>query len=366
MLGGMAEWSCSGLQSRQRRFDSDSRLHCLTSLKTNLLKLTDRSFQSRRRLLWISTAQKAPTPKAQTSKAQTPTREILRSERTTRYVATGGWQAKLSFSVSVRPYGDGTRSVLSNSEHLGPLRLQKPLWPEGWHPVHLLLLHPPGGLAGGDQLHLQGKFEPGTHCLVTTPGAGKFYKADLASRFHAIFEVDEAGLEWLPQETILQAGTQAFSDFEFKLSRDARVIASEVLVLGRKDFGEKFSHGEYKQSLSIRREGRLIFNDTTLWKADYLLQSVSMNQHHVSAFFWAARPDAWHEDEVAALEALLDTICNTGGSVCGVSQVVPGLLLLRALGSSVEAVRRVTHQAWAHLRPQIFQRQARLPRIWNT
>ena len=57
----------------------------------------------------------------------------------------GSWRATLSFSVASRPYGDGTRSILSNAEHFGPLRLQKPLWPEGRHPVHLLLLHPPGG-----------------------------------------------------------------------------------------------------------------------------------------------------------------------------------------------------------------------------
>ena len=283
----------------------------------------------------------------------------------------GSWRATLSFSVASRPYGDGTRSILSNAEHFGPLRLQKPLWPEGRHPVHLLLLHPPGGVAGGDQLHLLAKFEPGTQCLVTTPGAGKFYKADLPSQFLGSFDIDEAGLEWLPQETILQDGAQAASDFEFRLSRGARVIASEILVLGRRDYGETFSRGNFKQSISIRREGRLIFNDATLWKPEFLHQSVSMNQHHVSALFWAARPEAWQEDEVAALESQLDAACLDkarfdGGAICGVSQVVAGLLLIRAMGSTVEGVRRITHQAWAHLRPQIFQRQATLPRIWNT
>jgi urease accessory protein len=278
----------------------------------------------------------------------------------------GVWRAKLSFSVSLKPFGDGTRSVLSNSEHFGPLRLQKPLWPEGRHPVHLLLLHPPGGVAGGDQLHLQARFESGSHCLLTTPGAGKFYKADLASHFHASFDVDEAGLEWLPQETILQDGAQAHSDWEFRLSRGARVIASEILVLGRKDFGETFSRGEFKQSISIYREGRLVFNDTSLWRPELLHQTVSMSQHHVSALFWAARPVAWHEDEVAVLESRLDEITLKSGTFCGVSQVVPGLLLLRVIGSTVEDVRLITHQAWAHLRPQVFERQASLPRIWNT
>ena len=302
----------------------------------------------------------------------------------------GGWQAKLNFSVDIRPFGSGTRSTLSNSEHIGPLRLQKPLWPEGPHPVHLLLLHPPGGLAGGDQLQLRAKIEPGAQCLVTTPGAGKFYMADVPSEFHVRLDVEEAGLEWLPQETILQDGAQARSTFEFNLSQHARVIASEILVLGRRDFGESFSRGEFKQRISIRRDGKLIFNDSNLWRPAFLDHSVSMAKHHVSALFWAARHEAWHEDEVASLELLLDSVIqakqikntlekslesgiektpeNTPANhlFCGVSQVVPGLLLIRAIGSSVEAIRYLTHQAWAHLRPQIFERQASLPRIWNT
>jgi urease accessory protein len=282
----------------------------------------------------------------------------------------GAWRARLSFTVSAQPVAGKTRSVLSNSEHFGPLRLQKPLWPEGAHPLHLLLLHPPGGLAGGDELLLSAKIEPGSHCLLTTPGAGKFYKADIPCEFRARFDIDDAGLEWLPQETILQDGAMGQSIIDFNLSSTARVIASEILVLGRKDFGEIFSRGEFTQELAIRRDGRLIFHDINLWKPELLKAAVSMTKHHVSAFFWAARPLGWHEDEVAALESVLDAHASghpgQAPSVCGVSQVVPGLILIRALGCNVEAVRRITHQAWAHLRPHIFERQASLPRIWNT
>jgi urease accessory protein len=282
----------------------------------------------------------------------------------------GSWRARLSFTVALRAFGVGARSVLSNSEHFGPLRLQKPLWPEGPQPVHLLLLHPPGGLAGGDQLHLEGKVEPGAHCLMTTPGAGKFYKADVPCAFSANFDINQGALEWLPQETILQDGALVRCDFEFNLSQDARVMASEILVLGRRDFGESFSRGELRQRIAIRRAGKLIFEDCTLWRPSFLSKAVTMADHHVSALFWAARPEAWHEDEVAALELLLDQTIDTSHAaadlLCGVSQVVPGLLLIRAIGCSVEAIRRITHQAWAHLRPQVFHRQATLPRIWNT
>ncbi|MDQ2645500.1 MAG: urease accessory protein, partial [Myxococcota bacterium] len=42
------------------------------------------------------------------------------------------------------------------------------------------------------------------------------------------------------------------------------------------------------------------------------------------------------------------------------------LLVVRALGDSTEAVRRVLIRAWTTLRPNVIGRPATLPRIWST
>jgi urease accessory protein len=336
--GGVAEWSCSGLQSRLRRFDSDPRLQSCLHCLGYPIRMTPTL---------------PPSPL---------------------HGYGGAWQARLDLRVERREFGEGLRSCLVNSKHVGPLRIQKPLWPEGPHPLHLLLLHPPGGLAGGDQLRVRLELGEHAQCLITTPGAGKFYKADTPSLFDVDIHLnDGASLEWLPQETIVHDGTQAESQLRFQLHANSRALACDVVVLGRRESGEQFTHGEFKQCLQIHRDGRLLFDDTTVWRAEYLRQRVAMGaQAHVSALFWAARPEAWHEDEVEQLEIALDqaALANLMSPshelICGVSQVIPGLLLVRVLGTHAEGVRKLMHQAWAHLRPQVLARQASLPRIWNT
>jgi len=83
-----------------------------------------------------------------------------------------GWQAHLSLGFSRR----GNQTVLAERRQYGPLTVQRPFYPEGM-PCHLYLLHPPGGVVGGDELDVQIKVEPEAHALLTTPGATKFYRS---------------------------------------------------------------------------------------------------------------------------------------------------------------------------------------------
>ncbi len=87
--------------------------------------------------------------------------------------------------------------------------VQRPFYPEGGT-CHVYLLHPPGGVVGGDQLELQVQSEPGSHALITTPAATKFYRAGPHphSLLQQNLQVRDATLEWLPQETIVFDGAE--------------------------------------------------------------------------------------------------------------------------------------------------------------
>ena len=73
------------------------------------------------------------------------------------------------------------RSVLTRMSFHGPLRVQRPFYPEGplpgaplsaaalAEPCHCCLLHPPGGLVSGDDLRITALVEPQAHVLLTTP-----------------------------------------------------------------------------------------------------------------------------------------------------------------------------------------------------
>jgi hypothetical protein len=121
--------------------------------------------------------------------------------------ARPGWQARLTLGFERR----GERTLLAHCEHHGPLRVQKALYPEGPAVCQAIVLHPPGGIAGGDRLEIVLAAGPGAHAQLTTPGAGKWYRSGgRRARQSLHVRVDEQAIvEWLPQETIVFDGAEA-------------------------------------------------------------------------------------------------------------------------------------------------------------
>src|SRR5438128_10152355 len=135
------------------------------------------------------------------------------------------WKASLSLAFARQ----GERSVLVGRVHDGPLVVQKPLYPEGADVCHAIVVHPPGGIAGGDELALDVSVAQGSHALLTTPGAGKWYRsAGSRAQQSLSFEL-EGTLEWLPRETIVFDGARASFECSIDLRNDARYIGWEVL-----------------------------------------------------------------------------------------------------------------------------------------
>lgn len=93
---------------------------------------------------------------------------------------------------------------MARHEHNGPLRILQSLYPEGDAVCHNVLVHPPGGLVGGDTLNLQITAGGASHGLITTHGATRFYRSngELALQRTHITLAGQARLEWLPLEAI--------------------------------------------------------------------------------------------------------------------------------------------------------------------
>ena len=166
-----------------------------------------------------------------------------------------GWRATLALDFELC----GRRSVLTERRHDGPLVVQKPLYPEGDDVCHAIVVHPPGGIAGGDELQLTVRAKAGAHALLTTPGAGKWYRTagPWAHQRIALEAGAGAVLEWLPQETIVFEGAAAELESDIRLAPDARFIGWEILRLGRTASGERFTRGQLRTRTVIRRDGRI-------------------------------------------------------------------------------------------------------------
>lgn len=270
-----------------------------------------------------------------------------------------GWQAHLTLGFARR---DG-RTLLAERRHRGPLRLQRPLYPEGPDVCHVLLLHPPGGVVGGDELHIDVHAAAGAHALITTPAAGKFYRCDGAagSLRQQVHVAAGACVEWLPQETLVYAGAQAEMYTRIELEAGAQFIGWEMLCLGRPASGELFMQGDMRQRFEIWREGRPLWLERAWFDggAPALSTPWGLQGFPVTATLVCVGGDA------ELVEQIRRQVSVTEAERFAVTRLRE-VTVCRYLGRSAEGARECLTQAWRAMRWALLTRTARVPRIWNT
>ena len=267
------------------------------------------------------------------------------------------WKASLALEFS----SENKKSTLSRKTHDGPLVVQKPLYPEGSAVCHAIVVHPPGGIAGGDELSLNVRTEKDASALLTTPGAAKWYRsAGPWAKQSAHFDV-VGTLEWLPQETIVFDGALAQTAYDVNLAAGACLIGWDIVCLGRTGSGERFARGKLHTSMQIRREGKLLwFERGRIDGGGRLLESpAGLGGSPVFGTLFAS----FQFFDRKILEEMREQKPIAGR---GAVTLLPGVLLARYIGDSSEAARRYFIALWRILRPALTGREAIEPRIWRT
>lgn len=269
------------------------------------------------------------------------------------------WRAELSLEFS----RIDQRSLLSRRRHQGPYLVQKPFYPEGLGCCHVYLIHPPGGIAGGDFVSLDAKLHHGAHVLLTTPAASKFYRSETPSQQIQAFKVgDSATLEWFPQENILFDGTQAQLFTRVELSPGATLMAWDITVLGRPAAKEGFHCARSRQCFEIWQSGRPIWLDRALWQggSSMLFANWGMAGYTCSASFVASCVNH------AAVDLINQNIQTDLAEEMFCVTQLHEILMCRYVGHHAERAKMFFTQVWALLRPLLLNREACRPRIWNT
>ncbi len=270
------------------------------------------------------------------------------------------WDARLTLGYE----RSGGRTVLARREHLGPLRVQRNLYPEGEATCHTIVVHPPGGIAGGDRLAIAVNLGESSAALLTTPGAGKWYRSSgPAASQSLVFEVQAgASLEWLPQESIVFNGAMANVTTEVRLEGDAVYLGWDIVCFGRTASGERFATGELRTRTQVSRNGRRLWLEQGRIDGDDPLfaSPVGMAGHTVCGTLIAAGRDL-----PAEVMSACRAVPVTAGAKAGVTRL-PGVCIARWLGDSSEEARHWFAALWALMRPQLHGGQADPPRIWAT
>jgi urease accessory protein len=274
-------------------------------------------------------------------------------------VLPSGWRAQLDLGYRRR----GERTVLTTRIHEGPLVVQKSLYPEGDAVCQNIIVHPPGGIVGGDTLAVNVDAGPCTHVQLTTPGAAKCYRSGgaFARQRIRLRAARGAVLEWLPQETILFDASKIELELSIELVDDARFLGWDVVCLGRTAAGERFDRGALRQRLTLTRDGIPVFVERAVLNggAPLLTSPVGLHGNPVFGTFLAAAP--------AVTQAMLES-CRQVSLIAGEGAVtrLPGVVIARYRGASAAAARHYFVELWQKLRPALALPAAVPPRIWAT
>ncbi|WP_198361752.1 urease accessory protein UreD [Herbaspirillum sp. meg3] len=273
-------------------------------------------------------------------------------------------QARLTLGFA----DDASTTRMIERSHFGPLRVQKPLYPE--HPAvcHAVIVHPPGGILGGDVLNITAHVGDNAHALLTTPGAGKWYRANgfVSQQQVSLTATAGAALEWLPQETIFFNDADVRMEHQVELAADATYIGGEILCFGRTASGESFANGRVSQRTSIRRDGKLVWFEQGALRAgtSSMTSPLALAGYTVSATLIAVGLPL-NAAFLGELREQTSALAQQGNGRSGATQMKQ-VLVLRYLGNSSQIARQWLTHAWQRIRPELMQREAIVPRIWNT
>ena len=278
------------------------------------------------------------------------------------------WKGSLALDYRRDELRGVPRTVL-HDRHDGPLRVLASLYPEAPAICHNVLVHPPGGLVGGDELDIDLTLHPGAHALVTTPGATRFYRstgATATQRLRASL-ADAARLEWLPLETIAYSGCLGENLMRFALAPGAEMIGWDVLALGLPAAGQAFASGRFTQCVELPgrwlERGRIDALDACL-----LDSPLGWAGHRVLGTMWFAAGSALSTERREALLGAARGIAS-GDPLqrsAGATAVHGGVVVLRVLAPRVEPAMTLLGRVWAAWRNIAWQLETTPPRVWRT
>ena len=273
------------------------------------------------------------------------------------------WRADLKLDYTLE-----SQRTVARYLHQGPLRILQSLYPEGDQICHNVLVHPPGGLVGGDTLDIQVNVAEGAHALVSTPSATRFYKSGGQAALQQVTATLAPGarLEWLPLEAIAYNDCEATNRAIFNLAPSSELMAWDVTALGLPSSDMAFTKGHFQQHLEIPgvwlERGNLRGDDTRWLNSPLGLAG----QKCLASLVFASGHNIEHQRAAQALEAAREVLeTHPLRLQAGVTCAHPQVIVLRVMSPLVEPSMNLLKQVWAVWRHTLWALPSTPPRIWS-
>lgn len=274
------------------------------------------------------------------------------------------WHAQLDIDYRL----EQQRTVVRHT-HNGPLRVLQSLYPEGDAICHNVLVHPPGGLVGGDTLKMTIAANGATHGLITTPGATRFYRSqdEPAIQRTRITLKDQARLEWLPLEAIAYNACLAENHLSVSLDPQAEFMGWDLTAFGLPSAKLPFDAGKFLQHIEVPG----VWLERGLLRADdhHLMNSPLglAGQRCMASLFFVSGSKLTRERREAGQDLARQVIdAHMLSQMAGVTCPNEQVMVLRVLAPLVEPAADLLRQVWQVWRQHFWQLHATLPRIWST
>lgn len=276
----------------------------------------------------------------------------------------GNWHAQLHLELSQR----FERTAVTQRQHIGPYIIQRPFYPEDDGTAHIYLLHPPGGMVGGDLLELSVDVKEGAKALITSPSAGKVYQClkDTAHQDQVFRVGSGAQFEWMPQEMIIFNEAKAKLTSRFYLADESSQLMSwDLVCFGRRASKEWLEQGQFEQEISVYESDVLKLHERVVFDAEdgFLQQSFGMAGFSVMGTMIMTCAGYSVDSIKDYIEELSE---QYGNSLMVSTTVVKGLCIVRILAHFSHEARAVLSKVWQFMRPLILNKAAEVPRIWYT
>lgn len=283
-------------------------------------------------------------------------RERVRGARQTGPAVDGSVRAVIEPS-------DGRSAIKDLYQH-EPLRLLCPR-ADDREPLTGILLNTAGGLVGGDRHRIQIDCLANSHALITGQSAEKIYRsAGPTSVVEVALKAGrDAVLEWLPQGTILFDHARLRRQTTIRREAGSRVLAGEILVLGRLGMGETFCTGMLFDQWRIEDGGNLAWIDAL--RLDDDLDRMRRSPAGLGDATALATAVFIADDASDLLDDARALIAETAPSLSAGATTFGPVLLCRWLSNEPHRLRQAFGAFWSAFRARALGRPESLPVLWQ-